>query len=421
VEFAMAWPKKPQPVTASGSGAALIGIELNGTCARAVHGPGQLLPSSLSLDGSHGELPMILSLEGRHPQLGRIAAGLSRLAPHLTCTGFLAALGEPRIWSIGRHRIDSAKALALVLQHMQPACTGTGGLVWTLPAYLTAAQVTLLPPLAEKARLPLLGSLRSPLAVALAAYPAAPWSGVALVVDADDHAFSAATVVADGDQLWIHAAQSWPNLSLGAWKSRLLDAVAERCIRQSRRDPRDSAPAEQSLYEQLETVLDNGDQGRMIELLIQTPHWYQNLLLRGEELVAICARQVRQVLEGVQALLETSAVRDGVRAVLMTRAAGRLPGLVAGLETYSRKPVSCSDIDPLGDFGESLLPESSGPSGITVLAADAAARAAHEIAVRIYRGELPRGHLDLAVPLPKSDPTAAASQKRNFRILSADP
>ena len=48
----------------------------------------------------------------------------------------------------------------------------------------------------------------------------------------------------------------WPRLAVKAWKDKLLDAVSDRCVRLCRRDPRDSAEAEQSLFEQLDDSLD---------------------------------------------------------------------------------------------------------------------------------------------------------------------
>ena len=59
---------------------------------------------------------------------------------------------------------------------------------------------------------------------------------------------------------------------------------------------------------------------------------------------------------------------------------------------------------------------------VTVQSADATAQGAHELATRIQAGELPRGYLDFAIPLPKSDAQAgtADAKKRTFRLLSFD-
>ncbi len=419
----MAWARKLQTAANTAPEAILVGIDIDATRARAVHGPGQQSPRPLPLEDEHEELPMVLSLEGRRPELGRVGANLCRRSPHLVCHDFLACLGERREWNIGRHRLDPAKASAFVLEHLQTVCSTAHGIVLAVPAYLTRGQVALLPPLAKKVRMPLLGSVRAPLACALAAYVSEPWSGLAVVIDADDHVLTATTVVADGTQVCVHGSQAWPHLSLRAWKARLLDMVAERCIRQSRRDPRDSAVTEQALYDQLEDAFDTAARGKMVELLIQTTHWYQNLFLRPEEVIGFCDRNVRLVVEGIQTMLTSASMRDFVRCILVTRAAERLPGLLSALQEYIRDYVpAAAGLDPLSeDFGEDLLQGAVGPARVTVIPADGVARAAHHLADRIQRGELPRGHLDQYIPLPKLDPSADdQTKKKGFRILSAD-
>ena len=82
-----------------------------------------------------------------------------------------------------------------------------------------------------------------------------------------------------------------------AWKDRLLDAIALRCVRQSRRDPRDSAVAEQSLYDQLDCMLDNCRRGQMADIVIRTENWCQNLLMKPDELGEVCLAQVRQIID----------------------------------------------------------------------------------------------------------------------------
>jgi hypothetical protein len=85
-------------------------------------------------------------------------------------------------------------------------------------------------------------------------------------------------------------------------------------------------------------------------------------------------------------------------------------------------PVAVAEPEPSADFGEDLLQAIGQPARVALLTADAVARAAHDLAARFQGGELPRGHLDLALPLPRGEsPSAASSPKRNFRILSADP
>lgn len=418
----MVWARKSVPANKVETEARLIGLDLNASRARAVQGPAQVLPRLLPLAGSAEDLPMILSLQGRQAEVGLAGAALCRLLPHLTCLDFLAHIGEPREWVAGRHRLDALKALSLVFGSLQPALADSKGIVLAVPAYLTRAQVLLLSPLAEKARLPLLGSVPGPLASALAAYHAEPWSGLALCVDADDHALTAAAILADGDQLRLHATQSWPQLNLRAWKGRLLDAVADRCIRQSRRDPRDTAAAEQALYEQIDAALETCNQGKAVEFLMQTPHWYQHLILQPEEITVSCDRLARQALQAIQEMLSATAVRETLVVVLVSHAAGRLPGLVPALHHLFAEAAPSSESEPSGDFGEDLLQARAEPAGLTVQSADATAQAAHQLAARIHGGALPRGHVDFALPLPKSDTPSASSaaKKRTFRLLSFD-
>jgi hypothetical protein len=418
----MVWARKPLPAKMVEVEPTLIGLDLNATRARAVHGPARTLPRTLPLAGAAEELPMILSLQGRQAEVGRAGIALCRLMPHLTCVDFLAYLGQPRQWVAGRHHLDAVKAVALVFEHFQSALAGAGGVVLTVPAYLTRAQVLLMPPLAGKARLPLLGSVRSPLAQALASYRAEPWSGLALVVDVDDHALTAAAVIAGGDQLSVHGGQSWSHLSLRVWKGRLLDAVADRCIRQSRRDPRDCAPVEQELYEQIEEALDHCSEGRAAEFLMQTTHWYQHLVLRAEEITAFCERLVGQTVHGIQEFLTTITTPEALHVVLVSQAAGRLPGLVSALQKKFPGQLPIAEPEISEDFGEDLLQQRSEPARVAVQPADAAAQASHELAGRIQSGELPRGHLDFTIPLPKGDApgTAGDAKKRTFRLLSFD-
>ena len=49
----------------------------------------------------------------------------------------------------------------------------------------------------------------------------------------------------------------YPELGLGRWKMRLLNALADCCILKCRRDPRDFPAAEQALYLQLDGIMDS--------------------------------------------------------------------------------------------------------------------------------------------------------------------
>jgi hypothetical protein len=373
----------------------LIGLELNSTRARAVIGPGEVPPRTLALDGKGGDLPMAVSLENRRPEVGRAGLALCRRLPHLTCTDFLADLGEKREWGAGRKRIDSAKALALAFDHLRPACKGSKGVVATLPPYLNRAQVDLASKLAEKAKLAWLGSMSAALAVGLAARAEHPWEGRALVLDVDDHALSWSALELGPERIFVVAEQSIGLLGLLAWKRRLLDALAERCIRHSRRDPRDSGQAEQALFDQLDAVLDAASQAQTAEVVVRAATWFQDLLLRPDEIIQFSAPLVRHTLKELGQMPDLN--QEGKATwILLTEAAGRLPGLAPALHEWSDANMEVSVLPP-----------------------NALARAAHDLAVRMSRNELPRGHLDAAVPLTgrTPQPDTRTTKKRRISIF----
>ncbi len=393
----------------------LIGLDVDATRVRAVTGAADGLPQLLPLDPPHAELPLALSLEGRSPHVGRDGIALCRRLPHLACLDFLAHLGEEREWTAGRHRLDAARALALVFEHVRPSCAAAQGVALAVPAYLGPGQVALVLELAQQARLWALGAVPAPLATALTAYADQPWTGPAAVVEADDRALTWAVVHVVDDEMRLLDAHFLPHLGLRAWKDRLLDLAADRCVRQSRRDPRDSASAEQSLYEQLDSALDACLQGQPAELAIQTPQWYQHLILRPEELATWCAPLVRQALDGLHSILAATLLDGPQSVVLVSAQAGRLPGLMAALEAYAG--TSAPAYDPLtlpsppsgrgqgegDDFGEALVDSDSVRQAI-LLSPDAAARAAQGLAARWLRGELPAGVLAAAPLLPPQPP-----------------
>jgi hypothetical protein len=315
--------------------------------------------------------------------------------PHLACLDFLPYLATDRTWSAGRHRLDAVQALDLVWQRLQPACASAAALVPALPAYLDRPQATMVKHLAEKARLPVVGSVTSPLAAALAGFAEAPWSGPALVLDVDDHALGWTLVTAVQSQAHVLGKRFLPKLSLLAWKERLLDTISDQCVRHSRRDPRDSADAEQMLYEQLDPLLDASARGQVGEVVIRASKWCQQMLLRPEELDVFCAPLVRQALDGMQTLLETSSSERPPTAVLVTAAAGRLPGLVPAVQDHTPEETAILELTP-----------------------DAVARAAHHLANIFRLGGLARGHLDTSVPLSlgRSQGAAVIKQKPMLRL-----
>jgi hypothetical protein len=387
----------------------LIGMDLNATRARAVSGPRPQSVTVLRLDDDAFDLPLALSLEARQVRIGRPGTALSRCRPHLACLDFLPWLGAGRTWQAGRHSLDADAALGLVFNHLRASFGSASGVVLAIPSYLVEAQVLHLRKVAERARWALTGSVPVPVAVALAACSDAgpPWSGLALVADLDGYALTwSAVEVADG-QARLLQAHPVPQLARGVWLRRLLDGVAHRCVRLSRRDPRESAEAEQSLYDQLALYLDSGLTRNLVEFSIQAGPWFQHLMFHPDELSALLDGLVRQTVAEMEAFVAVlPAGGPAPVRVLLTPAVGILPGLASALEqrlSGQRTPREVMpDPQPLpSDFGEDLVEEVSGPMRVSVLGVDDVALAAHHLAARFHRGEMPAQHLD-TVDLPDS-------------------
>lgn len=386
---------------------ALVGLHLDSGCAWAAAAAPGAPPQPLPLDPPHAELPLAVSLERRAPEVGRAGLILCRRQPHLVCLDFLPHLGSARRWAAGRHRLDAAGLTELALARLHAACGAHAGAALAVPSYLHTEQIERLWELAAGVGFGVLGTVAAPLAASLTACADRPWSGPAFLADVDDHALTLAVLVADGAEVRLAEARSWPHLGLRRWKERLLDALADRCIRQSRRDPRAAAGAEQSLYEQINTALDLAREGHAAALAVQGPQWYQNLIVQPDELAAACGALVRQAVERFWAVQRDAAGLGAPGALLLTDAAARLPGLSATLEACSGQPEYVAPSSFSEDFGEGLLETwAGGRPGLVVLAPDAAARAAQALAGRWVRGELLPGHLDRAPLLPPPPPDA---------------
>lgn len=392
----------------------LVGLDFNATRLYAVAGAPGAAPRPLILEGDQPTLPVALSLEHRQPQVGLAGVNLCRRLPHLSCINMPAWLGEPREWRAGRHRLDAAKALALVFDRLQPPLAGCKGCVTVVPDYLNPTQIGLLLPLLERTKVPQLASVVSPLAAVQAAYAEQSWSGLTLVLDADEHALSFAVVSVEKDQARILEQKATVALGLRAWKEAMLNAIADRCVRHSRRDPRDSASAEQALYEQLDQALEPWRRGQRVELIVQAAPWFQNLVLLPEEASGFCQRLVRGVREEMRYLVEVFA--SSLRAIVLTDAVARLPGLEPSLRAYLRESPALAAM-PLEEPRGSRLRNGMARE-VLVLPADGLARAAWLLSRRCQDKELARGHFDsvlaLQPPTTSLDGGRAARDRQNL-------
>lgn len=369
------WTRKPSEPFALG--VATLGVDLNATRLRAMTCEAGRPPRPVLLDDPLEELDLAVSLEKRTPEAGRAGRLVERKTPHLGCYDFLNEINLPRHWEGGRHRLNAVELLSHVFAKARAALPKSENLTLTLPPYLIPTKVTALAQLMEKAKLPLRGSILLPLALAATTDAPDRRPSQTLVIDCDDHALSISLIQNEVTQARLLASAVHPRLSLRVWKDRLLNGLADRCVRVCRRDPRDSAAAEQALFEQIDDALERLRHGQRVEMVVRSTHWYQNLIQSSEDFEAYCAPLIKASLAAIHELVQSSAP-EPPQGVWLTHAAGRLPGLATALHTHSAERT-----------------------GLAVLPADAGPRAAAVMAGRWARDELPRTHLDTVVLLPE--------------------
>jgi hypothetical protein len=386
----------------------LIGLDLNASRARAAHGPAASAPQTIALEGQEAELPLALNLEGRHPIPGRAGLSLCRRAPHMACLDFLPQLGLGQSWSVGKHRLDAAKALSTVFEQLGRSFGTSPAVAFALPPYLNPDQESVVAQLAGKAGWRLLRLAPTPLTLALAAKQHLPLAGAALILDVDAHALTWSAVAVQRDHAQLLTFHPTTRLGLNTWLNRLIEQCANRCILLSRRDPRESAEAEQSLCDQMRRILSEGTSGARVDVSLTAKNWSQHLMFTPDELAAFCLPLAHQALAQLQSFLPAVAAGGPIGAVLVTHAASCLPGLMRTLETTlpALTPPSAAAPSMLetSDFGDNLLIEEGATPPIQVLEPDAAAKGAHELGGRAWAGELdnvPYGVLPLP---PRSFP-----------------
>lgn len=392
--MAWGWAKKPaETVTAT------LGLDINSSRVRAVAGPPSgAAPRVVALEHDQPELPMVIQLDGRTPTVGWTGVEHVRLLPHLVCRDFLVELGRPRDWQTRCGRLDASGAMAIVADALKVALPSGHGVVLVTPPFLLDQQVGLIIEAIRKTGFSVLGGAPAPLALAATCDAG---FGTALVLDADDHALTWSVLQSDGTNARWLSHHDVGAASVRGWYDRLIDAVSDRCVRLCRRDPRDSAMAEQSLFEQLIDALSAPISKSPFSLSIRTTQWFQELTATREDLELWGAPLAKIAVEGMRHVVAAAHTHSPVMArpelLWVTADAARLPGLVEAAAQH--------------------VPEST---AIQVLPPDALATAGYVLAGHFLRGDLPRGQVSGTVPRfavksgatsPRRDPSQSRSQR----------
>jgi hypothetical protein len=357
----------------------LVGLDLNSSRARAV-AIGKGYSRLLLLDDPNEELPLYVTLDQRNAGLGHAGLAVCRKIPHSVCSNFLPLLGTRHEWR-DRLTLNPESALSACLERLvQPIAAETDAAALGLPSYLSIQQVRTILELATAAQLPIRGSVCT--ALALAAHRAGSvgpgtrgTESTVLVIDVDEYALTASLIGIGTHEVQLFGSMASPKASQKVWKNRLIDGLSSRCVRVCRRDPRDSADAEQDLYLQLDQLLEGSRQSRSNTVTVRSERWYQDLTVSPDELEAICAPINRVAIDDLKQFLMSTNLDVPPRAVWLTHAAGRLPGLAAKIYKHSPEQTQVS-----------LLP------------ANAGAEAAAALVPRWLNGNLSSTYLDAIIP-----------------------
>jgi hypothetical protein len=374
----------------------LVGLELNASLARAV-ALGELKVQPLHLDGMYEELPLAILLEGRTVTIGHSALARSRHTPHAICSGYLGHLGQSREWRVGRNSLTPETATQAALDKIRTTFgNDAASLGLALPAYLTQKQAKAVLEAASLAKLVVSGSVAAPLAIAAHRAGNIGPGGTVLIFDADDHALSASLITVYANEVRLVGGSAWPQASLRLWKDRLIDGIADRCVRVCRRDPRDSAEAEQSIFDQLDAALDAVRVGQKFTMSLRCEHWYQDLVQLPDDLERTSQPMLLAAVEGLKQLLLSQALPMPPRAIWFSHAAGRLPGLVAKLYRHSPEQTAIS-----------ILPPNAGAEAVAALVP------------RFLEGRLPRTHIDVSLPWQRIVSSMPVESFKPIRGISA--
>jgi hypothetical protein len=341
----------------------------------------------------HVELPLLISFEHRTPAVGWPGYRLVRVLPHLVRRDFLSEIGALRERPATRGVLTPADTVALLAEHLRRAMPQGHAIGLVTPPYLSPGQAAQLTDALIRAGMNVVGSAAAPLALAAAD---SSHFGTALVLDADEHALTWSVMISEGHNTRLLASHSIGAASRRAWMDRLIDVISDRCVRLCRRDPRDSAAAEQSLFEQLDATLNAPRHDPRLTLNLRTEHWFQEMKLTFEDVENFTAGLARLAVDGMRQAAADAHAAAPVMArpdlLLVTADAARLPGLVTAATQN--------------------VPE---PTTIRILPEDALAVAGHALAGHCLRGDLTGAHNGTAIPRFLSDAKSRRVDVRNQR------
>jgi hypothetical protein len=303
-------------------------VDINGSRARAVAGGLGSLPQSLALDGTRPDLATAIRLDGRRSEAGQAAVAICRQYPHLVCEDFLASLDPTQLRrSVGG--VNPERALALVVARLREPLSDCDQVWLCLPGYLSEPQAMECRQAFAKTRFSVLGTIPSAVALAMAVRGGDEDRDF-VTLEADSHGLTLGRVEAGKSGLRLTDTHVARTLAVKAWSEAMLNGIAEICIRQNRRDFRDSGAAEQGIFGQLDDVTSAASRGELIEIVIRTKQWCQNLILRPDQINAMCEPLAVRASRALAEWLEEKPSPS--RRIILSDETANLPGLKVAIQ-----------------------------------------------------------------------------------------
>jgi len=290
----------------------------------------QATPRHIALDTTDPSLSLVISLAERRLQLGKAAQALVRKQPHQVIERFLPYLGSDRIWQHRRHALDARESLAFVFSKLREKLPAKS-LFHVVPSYWNREQAALLEDQTRQSGYRSLGTIKRGLALA----------GLTpgITIDVDSHAamISHTRVQSRSGSLQLEQTQVLTDIALPIWCERIAAQVANRCLRDSRRDPRAHAETDQQLHDQILIRLYDWASHQDARIELKHGDWQSEVLVPVDEVMSVCAPLAQRLAQFV-------LVKPDAEGWFLSPEATRLPAVPQALYQGSRNQRSLSVI-----------------------------------------------------------------------------
>lgn len=288
----------------------------------------QATPRPIALDTNDSSLSLVISLAERRLHLGKVAQAMVRQQPHQVIERFIPHVGSDRVWQHRRHALDGRESLAFVFSKLREKLPAKS-LFHAVPSYWNREQAALLEDQTRQTGYRSLGTIKRGLALA--------GLSPGITIDVDSHAaiISHTRVQSRTGSLQLEQTQVLTDFALPIWCERIAAQVANRCLRDHRRDPRAHAETDQQLHDQILDKLYDWASHQSARIELKHRDWQSDVLVPVDEVLAVCSPLAQRLAQYVVAKPEDEGW-------FLSPEATRLPAVPQALYQGSRNQRSLS-------------------------------------------------------------------------------